>query len=327
VGRGDHDSIAIAQMANAAGCFRMTFVGASSVSSHTRPHSNSGTRLPQDYSLWHERGDISPETAAIGISAARNSVFCGRRCSDLLYRGSRNVRLLAVPRPPARLGSAVRSLSPRQIACRGRPEDQIGSGNQIRCVHWPTLQRQFSGQRCDPSHGSEAGALLRLSFSPLLEFRVLLEVAVLFLAAQGGHRRASSRVSSSRDVQRTNFVRPSTRARPSTRSRDATDSGRVKPPKLGMPLAAAPVVCCIGRGALGSILPFWPRVVFDDADTRIMGEAFDAACEELRDTWQSSRARELMAKRIIDAARAGERDVDRLRDAALAALGKLQNRL
>ena len=92
-------------------------------------------------------------------------------------------------------------------------------------------------------------------------------------------------------------------------------------------MAADPVVCCMGRGAVGSILPFWPRVVFDNADTRVMGAAFDAACEELRDTWQSPVVRELMAKRIIDAARAGERDVDRLRDAALAGLSKSQNRL
>jgi hypothetical protein len=92
-------------------------------------------------------------------------------------------------------------------------------------------------------------------------------------------------------------------------------------------LAAARVVCSTGRGTVGSILPFWPRVVFDDADTRVMGAAFDAACDELRDTWQSPLVRELMAKRIIDAARAGERDVDRLRDAALASLVKSQNRL
>ena len=78
---------------------------------------------------------------------------------------------------------------------------------------------------------------------------------------------------------------------------------------------------------MGSILPFWSRVVFDDADTRIMGAAFDAACEELRDTWQSPLVRELIAKRIIDAARAGERDIIRLRDAALAGLSKSQSRL
>jgi len=71
---------------------------------------------------------------------------------------------------------------------------------------------------------------------------------------------------------------------------------------------------------VGSILPFMPRVVFDDADTRIMGEAFDAACEEIRDAGQPPLAREVMAKRIIDAARAGERDVNRLREAALLAL-------
>ena len=65
---------------------------------------------------------------------------------------------------------------------------------------------------------------------------------------------------------------------------------------------------------MGQILPFVPRVVFDDADTRIMGEAFDAACEEVRDIGQPPLAREVMAKRIIDAARAGERDVNRLRE-------------
>ena len=71
---------------------------------------------------------------------------------------------------------------------------------------------------------------------------------------------------------------------------------------------------------MGSILPFIPRVVFDDADTRIMGAAFDAACEEIRGAGQQPLVREVMAKRIIDAARAGERDVTRLRDAALSAL-------
>lgn len=71
---------------------------------------------------------------------------------------------------------------------------------------------------------------------------------------------------------------------------------------------------------MGQILPFVPRVVFDDADTRIMGEAFDAACKEARHTAQPPLVREVMAKRIIDAARAGERDVNRLRDAALSAV-------
>jgi hypothetical protein len=57
-----------------------------------------------------------------------------------------------------------------------------------------------------------------------------------------------------------------------------------------------------------------------------MGEAFDAACEEVGDPGQPPVVREVMAKRIIDAARAGERDVTRLRDAALSGLKGARNR-
>jgi hypothetical protein len=53
-----------------------------------------------------------------------------------------------------------------------------------------------------------------------------------------------------------------------------------------------------------------------------MGDAFDAACNELQDTGQPAVVHEVMAKRIIAAARKGERDVTQLRNAALAALGK-----
>jgi hypothetical protein len=73
---------------------------------------------------------------------------------------------------------------------------------------------------------------------------------------------------------------------------------------------------------VGSILSFVARGVFDDATTRIMGEAFDAACKELHDTGQSAVVQEAMAKRIVAAARRGERDVTRLRNAALAARRK-----
>jgi hypothetical protein len=59
-----------------------------------------------------------------------------------------------------------------------------------------------------------------------------------------------------------------------------------------------------------------------------MGEAFDAACQELHDTGQFDAAcqelhdtgQEVMAKRIVKAAERGERDIKRLRDAALTAL-------
>jgi hypothetical protein len=53
-----------------------------------------------------------------------------------------------------------------------------------------------------------------------------------------------------------------------------------------------------------------------------MGDAFDAACKELRDTGQPAVAREVLAERIIALARSGERDPARLRDAALAAFGE-----
>ena len=74
---------------------------------------------------------------------------------------------------------------------------------------------------------------------------------------------------------------------------------------------------------MASILPFIQKVgaVFDDRATQIMGEAFDGACKELHDTGQPPIVYEVIAKRIIDAARAGERDLARLRNAGLTALG------
>ena len=60
---------------------------------------------------------------------------------------------------------------------------------------------------------------------------------------------------------------------------------------------------------------------FDDDTTRIMGEAFDAACKGLHDTGQPTVVREIIAKRIIEAAKKGERDPVRLRNSGLAALG------
>jgi hypothetical protein len=61
--------------------------------------------------------------------------------------------------------------------------------------------------------------------------------------------------------------------------------------------------------------------VFDDRVTEIMGQAFDSACKELHDSGQPEVVYEVIAKRIIDAARSGERDPIRLRNAGLAALG------
>src|SRR6478752_1100941 len=73
---------------------------------------------------------------------------------------------------------------------------------------------------------------------------------------------------------------------------------------------------------MASILPFIRnKSDFDDEATRLMGEAFDAACKGLRDTGQPVVVQEVIAKRIIKAAMKGERDPARLRKAGLAALG------
>jgi hypothetical protein len=51
-----------------------------------------------------------------------------------------------------------------------------------------------------------------------------------------------------------------------------------------------------------------------------MGDALEAACKELGDVGQPDMVREIMAGRIIGAARLGERDPARLRAAALSGL-------
>ena len=64
--------------------------------------------------------------------------------------------------------------------------------------------------------------------------------------------------------------------------------------------------------------------VFDDHATKVMGEAFDAARKDLHDTGQSDLVYEVIAKRIIEAAKSGERDPEKLRDWALTAFGRKQ---
>ena len=74
---------------------------------------------------------------------------------------------------------------------------------------------------------------------------------------------------------------------------------------------------------MASILPFIRKAgtVFDDRVTAIMGDAFDRACKELHDSGQPSIVYEVIARRIIDGARGGERDPVRLRNVGLTALG------
>jgi hypothetical protein len=66
---------------------------------------------------------------------------------------------------------------------------------------------------------------------------------------------------------------------------------------------------------------------FDSEVTRLLGTAFEAAWERLKtsgtlaDQSQAPLARELLAKRIIDVAKRGERNQDRLVESALVHLG------
>jgi hypothetical protein len=60
---------------------------------------------------------------------------------------------------------------------------------------------------------------------------------------------------------------------------------------------------------------------FDEPTTRAMGEAFDAACAELQDNNLSKLVREMIAGKIIEAAKLGERDPQRLCSIAVTALG------
>ncbi len=72
-----------------------------------------------------------------------------------------------------------------------------------------------------------------------------------------------------------------------------------------------------------SIRPFTKPGEFDSETIVVMGEAFDAACKEL-DYRVTELVREVIAERIIIAAKSGERDPDRLLDAALAGLSREQ---
>jgi hypothetical protein len=66
--------------------------------------------------------------------------------------------------------------------------------------------------------------------------------------------------------------------------------------------------------------------VFDAHTTRAIDQAFEAACENLDDAEQPSIAYEVVAKRIIELAKSGEHDPNKLRDRALTSLAHKQGR-
>jgi hypothetical protein len=64
---------------------------------------------------------------------------------------------------------------------------------------------------------------------------------------------------------------------------------------------------------------------FDESATEAMGQAFDAACAELQESTLSKPVYEKIAERIIEAAKRGERDPQRLCRIAVAAIGGERN--
>ena len=62
-------------------------------------------------------------------------------------------------------------------------------------------------------------------------------------------------------------------------------------------------------------------VSFDEHATRAMGEAFDQACGALGNFGAAVTVREIIAKRIVETAKIGERDPSCLCRQALNALG------
>lgn len=87
---------------------------------------------------------------------------------------------------------------------------------------------------------------------------------------------------------------------------------------LTMSRSAEKRIAPVCREASRSIIPI-QDVWFDDAATLAMGEAFDYACKSLRNFGPAVPA--IIAKRIIAAAKNGERDPARLYEQALVPFG------
>jgi hypothetical protein len=72
------------------------------------------------------------------------------------------------------------------------------------------------------------------------------------------------------------------------------------------------------RGGMTSIIRFINETgsVLDEHATKAIDEAFEAACRDLDETEQPSVVYEAVARRIIELAKSGERDPNKLRDRA-----------
>jgi len=72
---------------------------------------------------------------------------------------------------------------------------------------------------------------------------------------------------------------------------------------------------------MADVFPCFDDVCFDQTDTKMMGQALDRACEALNWTAKPPVLKEGLASRIIEIAKTGERDPDRLCSQVLRAMG------
>jgi hypothetical protein len=70
-----------------------------------------------------------------------------------------------------------------------------------------------------------------------------------------------------------------------------------------------------------TIVPFLKDGSFDPETVHAMGDAFDKARKLLHDRGQPGVVQEIIAKRIIEIARTGERDPDKMCKQTLSAFG------
>jgi hypothetical protein len=71
---------------------------------------------------------------------------------------------------------------------------------------------------------------------------------------------------------------------------------------------------------MGTVLQFTKRS-FSPDEIDILGQAFDKACQELYDSGRDSALKEIIARRLVAMAGRGERNPDRMCEAALVSLG------
>lgn len=73
------------------------------------------------------------------------------------------------------------------------------------------------------------------------------------------------------------------------------------------------------------VLQFSDRA-FDAETTALICQAFDKVCRALHDRGQPDAVKEVIAKRVIEIAGRGERDPDKMCEAALTSLGLVPKR-